>query len=434
MDTRHYRVRYSGQLVEGISPAQLSANLKELGFTDNQIDSLLSGRTATIKKGLPRTQAEIYRARLKVAGLLVELEVEDEAPAADVAPAGGSVRFEAREPSREQSAEPGLPRRLEPVKFTGIGSEFFGIWIVNILLIVLTLGFYAPWAKVRTNQYFYGHTEVAGASFQYLADPWVIFRGRLVALAALILWMVVSNFWAMGALILLLLFIPLVPWIVIRALKFNAVNSAWRNVRFDFQGGYGQAFMAIYVWPILAVLSLLLALPYSLFKLHGFVVNNMRFGTMPFRFKASGTDYYVFFFRVIGVLVGFVLLSLLVSSLHGALAIITAAIGYLALFGYFLAGLTNLIMNSTVLGLHGFESTLGKRRMVWIYLTNSLFIVLTLGLFTPWAKVRMATYRASCTQVQVYGDLDSFVAAETQRTSAIGQELGEAFDVGIPVI
>ena len=69
--------------------------------------------------------------------------------------------------------------------------------------------------------------------------------------------------------------------------------------------------------------------------------------------------------------------------------------------------------------------------MIWIYISNGILVALTLGLFVPWAKVRMARYRASCTTMVIEGDLDGFIAAENRRTSAIGQELGDAFDVGI---
>ena len=41
-----------------------------------------------------------------------------------------------------------------PVQFNGRGGEFFGIWIVNILLSIITLGIYSAWAKVRTKRYF----------------------------------------------------------------------------------------------------------------------------------------------------------------------------------------------------------------------------------------------------------------------------------------
>ena len=34
-----------------------------------------------------------------------------------------------------------------PISFTGSGSEYFRIWIVNLLLTFVTLGLYYPWAK-----------------------------------------------------------------------------------------------------------------------------------------------------------------------------------------------------------------------------------------------------------------------------------------------
>lgn len=445
--TEQLKVRYNGRRVAGVTDAALQQSLAELGFTQAQIDSLVAGRAATIKRRLDAAQAEAYRQRLERAGLLVDIVSDaDEAassqsaePETVIAPeapvASGPARFDAAEPTRTIATERPATRRLEPVQFTGNGGEFFGIWIVNIFLMILTLGFYAPWAKVRTNQYFYGHTQIDGASFQYLADPWVIFRGRLVAIVAVAIWAVVSNVWPLGSLVLMALFLIALPWIVVRSLKFHAVNSAYRNIRFDFRGGYAGACMAMVVWPIVAVLSLLLAAPLSLFKSHAFMINNSYFGTMPFRLKATAGDYYVFFLRIMLVALGFAVLAAVLGTLaHPVLAGVVGAVGYLVLFGYFMASLTNLVMNSTTLGMHGFESNLGKRRMVWIFLTNSLLIGLTLGFYTPWAKVRMAAYRASCTEVAVHGDLDSFVASEVRNTSALGQEIGDAFDVGISIV
>ena len=47
-----------------------------------------------------------------------------------------------------------------PLEFSGSGGEFFRVWIVNLLLTILTLGFYTPFARRRTAQYFYSHTLV----------------------------------------------------------------------------------------------------------------------------------------------------------------------------------------------------------------------------------------------------------------------------------
>jgi uncharacterized membrane protein YjgN (DUF898 family) len=77
---------------------------------------------------------------------------------------------------------------LYSFEFTGTGREYFGIWIVNILLTIVTLGIYSAWAKVRSNRYFSGNTRVVGQSFTYLADPVRILKGRLVAVVALVVY------------------------------------------------------------------------------------------------------------------------------------------------------------------------------------------------------------------------------------------------------
>ena len=59
-----------------------------------------------------------------------------------------------------------VPRNLK-FEFTGSGSEYFRIWIVNTLLTVVTLGIYSAWAKVRRLRYFYGSTQLAGSTFEY---------------------------------------------------------------------------------------------------------------------------------------------------------------------------------------------------------------------------------------------------------------------------
>src|SRR5258705_4823558 len=81
-----------------------------------------------------------------------------------------------------------VPAALGPhqLRFTGTGASYFGIWIVNLLLTIVTIGIYSAWAKVRRLQYFYRHTELAGSSFDFHRSPIKILIGRLVALVILI--------------------------------------------------------------------------------------------------------------------------------------------------------------------------------------------------------------------------------------------------------
>jgi uncharacterized membrane protein YjgN (DUF898 family) len=71
------------------------------------------------------------------------------------------------------------------------------------------------------------------------------------------------------------------------------------------------------------------------------------------------------------------------------------------------------------------------RDMLWLFFSNALAVVFTLGLATPWAVVRMARYRASKTAALAAGPLDSYVQAESRQVGAAGQEVGEMFDLDI---
>ncbi|MDQ2696574.1 MAG: YjgN family protein, partial [Pseudomonadota bacterium] len=65
--------------------------------------------------------------------------------------------------------------------------------------------------------------------------------------------------------------------------------------------------------------------------------------------------------------------------------------------------------------------------------SNSVLILLTLGLFIPWARVRMVRYRLGQLQLRAVGDLDDFVAGEEQKVSAVGQEIGDVFDLEVGI-
>jgi uncharacterized membrane protein YjgN (DUF898 family) len=65
---------------------------------------------------------------------------------------------------------PGAPH-VARVVFTGRGSEYFRLWVVNVLLTLLTLGLYSAWAKVRTARYFRSNTWLDGHVFDYHGRP-----------------------------------------------------------------------------------------------------------------------------------------------------------------------------------------------------------------------------------------------------------------------
>lgn len=146
--------------------------------------------------------------------------------------------------------------KSNPLKFHGKGGEFFGIWIVNLLLTIVTLGIYSAWAHVRTAKYFYGNTELENDRFEYVATPKQILIGRLIAIGLFFVYAITARFAPILAGLIAIGFLFTMPWIAQRSLKFNAQMSRYRGVRFDFKGSVGDAYMAFLGRPILAYLGL----------------------------------------------------------------------------------------------------------------------------------------------------------------------------------
>ncbi len=62
---------------------------------------------------------------------------------------------------------------------------------------------------------------------------------------------------------------------------------------------------------------------------------------------------------------------------------------------------------------------------------NAVLIALTLGLFWPFAKVRLARYRMSQIAVIAMGDLDAFTAEALEMQSTVGREISGLLEFGL---
>jgi len=93
--------------------------------------------------------------------------------------------------------------------------------------------------------------------------------------------------------------------------------------------------------------------------------------------------------------------------------------------------LANLIWSNTRLGEHRILCAMSPWRMIWIGVGNFVLIAVTLGLFIPWAMVRLTRYQIESMQFIPAGDLQEFVAAEPETISAVGMETAGLFDFDI---
>jgi len=386
-------------------------------------------------------------------------------------------------PARALPSAPPRPvqyKALGPQKFqfTGTGSEYFRIWVVNVLLTVLTLGVYSAWAKVRRLQYFYRNTRIDNATFDYHGKPGAILKGRVLALFLLVAYKVAFELSTPVAIGVAVLLVALVPWLLARSFRFKMVNSSYRGLRFRFAGSAIDAYKMLSIFPLLAaftvffgwnvavsgvarlgmgtvvlgvalVILILGTVPLGHYLLKRFQHNNAYFGQTPVFFDAQPAE----FFRIYAKAVGFLLLGSISAAIFGILTnglfeyfkatvfgwfftllygVVSAYAFYLFVTPFLQSRIQNLVWQHTELAGHRFESAASARQLLWIHASNLLLVTLTLGLFKPFAQIRVLKYRVESLTLVPDGSLEEFMCDHAgDNAGALGQETGDIFDIEI---
>jgi uncharacterized membrane protein YjgN (DUF898 family) len=331
--------------------------------------------------------------------------------------------------------------------FTGRTGEYFRIWVVSLSLSVVTLGIYSAWGKVRKKRYLYSHAELDGTGFEFRATPLAILRGRVIALALLGGFAISGHVLPIMQLVFVFILLALTPWIVVAASRFNARNSAWRNISFGFDGGIREAAKVFLAFGALAVITLGLGYPYARMRRAKFIIEHHCYGDTQMRADLSTGGFILAYLFAALMLVGIMLLIVVATvamiavsrgTARGAPAgigvfvtIIMTYVAYIAVFAFLRARLGNLTLNGVVLGAFRCHSSLRARDLVWLYISNIVAILATLGLATAWVTIRMARYRARNLRLVGEATLEAFVGRPASDSSATGSEVSDLFDVDV---
>lgn len=344
--------------------------------------------------------------------------------------------------------------RPERASFTGSASEYFGIWIVNILLTIITLGIYSSWAKVRRKRYFYGNTVILGRAFEYHATGLQIFIGRLIVIGFLIVINLLSIFNPLFSAATSIIILVALPWLIKRGLRFNARVTSYRNVRFDFAGSAGGAFVSVMLGSMVAFISFGILAPLASRWLWRYIFNNFRYGDRAFstdpRLKSLYGVWWVPALMVLlgGALVGILMAGALaaanaiadpdaraaataMSPLHFLFVLVFVVYGAAGLI--YRIGVRNVVWSAAKLdGRHPLVSDAPRWRYAWVAISNVIVTILTLGLMRPWAAVRMARFMCIYTGITIVGDPGEVLSSIESTGAAISAEYMdmEGFDFG----
>lgn len=334
------------------------------------------------------------------------------------------------------------------LSFTGSAWEYFRIWVVNTFLSLVTFGVFSAWGKVRKKRYLYAHTLIDGTPLRYLGQPIPILKGRCVALVLAGIWYTVTRhyqflyYWLLGAAAFVL------PWIMLKTATFTARSTSFRNITFDFKSSYKQTLGLVLGGIFGTALTAGIGYPLAQHRLRRWLVRSAYYGRERWHFRARAGSFYRIYIGAVAF--GTVLLlggACAASAMQPSSAYLpwyyTAAtfdpryyVGftygmYLLLAAIISTWVTNRVWRSSSVGPLRFDCRLRARDMLWLYASNTLLIVASAGLLTPWASLRLVRYRSSCLTIFARGDLQQLEGATSRVGSAAGAETAEVFDLDI---
>lgn len=149
------------------------------------------------------------------------------------------------------------------LKFSGTGGEYFRVWIVNLLLTIVTLGLYTPWARRRTARYFYDHTVVAGSPLEFTGSLRRMVFGFMMFALLYVAFNIASETGQDTAVSLFIVAAALLaPFIWGSAMRFRLSSTRWRGLQLHFSASWREVYLAS--WPIFAMAAVWIAVTFGL--------------------------------------------------------------------------------------------------------------------------------------------------------------------------
>ena len=356
--------------------------------------------------------------------------------------------------------------RYKALEFTGGVGEYYGVLIVNYLLTLITLGIYAPWAKVRKQRYFFSNTQFLGEGFQYLATGKQLFIGRIIAILALVLFSFLELLPVIGLYLSLIILVFALPFVLNRSVRFNARNLAWRDVRFGWDGSFGMALLVWVVYPVLSLFTLGLAQPLAARALRRHYAENHSFGAASFSADLGLGAFYLAWLKAIllwlflsalfgGATAYFVFLSMgdvfqSVTSYEDLVLLFTflpemqKILLVLPFFGitfaaimagqYYFALVRHVMINH--LRLEGgirFRSSLSGFKFAMVILSNFLINIITLGFAYPYTVVRRYRYLTRAIEIRPIADMAGFIDTQVKSGYSVFEEAADIEGLSIDI-
>lgn len=287
-------------------------------------------------------------------------------------------------------------------RYFGKGTEFAIIYFKNIILTLLTLGIYYPWAKVELLKYHYQSTELDKTRFSFHATGNEVFRGFIKVYAIVILlyaFLIYATQTQDPTMLLVatslfyLFFILLIPFAIHGAVRYRASRSSWKGIHFKYLGNRKDFFILCLKGFFLSIITLGIYSAWFQVDIRKYVLSHLRFGDVSFKFKGNGGDLF-------WITLKFILLFYITLGIYG--------------FWYY-KNIMRFYIDNIEITQNGkpikFKFTMNTGDVFELLVINFLLIAFTLGLATPWVSVR--TFQFMFRFIEIEEGLDTEIIQQT---------------------
>lgn len=312
-----------------------------------------------------------------------------------------------------------IPNNIE---FMGEGTELLGITLLNMVLTSLTLGLYYPWARVARLRFFYQNAFLNGTPFVFSGNGKELFKGFIkvfvlfIALYAGLIAVTVLRIELLTVVYLLFYFaaiIVLIPLAIHSALRYRLSRTSWRGIHFGYRGDRGRLILDFIIGYLLSSFTLGIYQSWFVNKLRTYLIGNMRFGSIYFGYDGDGGEVFWINFK------GFVL-SMLTFGIY---------------YFWYRTEYLNYFIRHTYMEQNGKRFYLNVdysgSEFFGLMVVNTFLTLFTFGFGTPFAAVRTARFIVNNMEIPAELDLENIAQTEDDYRDASGDDLLDAFDIGI---
>lgn len=306
------------------------------------------------------------------------------------------------------------------ISFHGSKMHYLGLSLYNLLLTVLTLGLYYPWAKCAIRKFILQETEIAGSRFEWHGTGGEMFRGFIKAYAVLGILLIIINF---GPLIFpaeILIWVVLTAYFIIIALiplaihgmmRYRLSRTTLRGIHFGYRGELSVFYKRVGLDFLLTIVTFGIYGYWMTTNLRKYVMQHSRYGNVEGDFEGDGGNLF------------------LLSFMNG-LAIVFTLYIYLpwAIISFFRFYVENTVIIQDGKKYH--LKTDAKGGQYFIVLIKAFLItVFTLGILGPIADLMIFKYLSESVSISSEFDFDSIQQTEKDYKDATGEDMADILDI-----